>query len=161
MAILKGDTGRGAFQFELALVLFALLTPALASPRDKSTVLASPDHPAVWYVYDYDKLGQNLHWDDRNQSLVADVTYSLVPAENDWNPADYRTFILHFPGVQFNAVENTLYFRDGHKHKVILGHIEPGIFGKQVVLGKGIELSAHRHLGALNGALLVNRTGTP
>jgi hypothetical protein len=149
-------TSRASFPCIVALASLVLAVPVVASPPDHA-VLASPDHPRVWYVYDYDKLGQNLSWDERSQSLVANVTYSLVPAIGDWRPADYKTFTLHFPAVKLNVAKNNLYFNDGRKHKVPLGHLESGTLGPQVVLEKGVELSANRHNGTLDGALIINR----
>jgi len=139
----------------LAIALSGIGTFAKAA--DSCPILSSPDHPEIWYAYDYDKLSQSLQWNDEDGTLVAHVTYNLIPCNEDLNPADYETFVLRFPNVRLNRTERTLYFMDEHKRKVVLGHLVEGVFGPHIVLEKNLELSAHRRKGKLYAALVMAR----
>ncbi len=103
-------------------------------------------------------MAQELSWEKEDGVLTGKVTYSIVLGEGDelFDPANYRTFDLPFPGVQLTA-KNSLYLqREGQK--IYVGHLEQGVFGTQVKLNSNVQFVAHRRDGELWGELILSNS---
>jgi hypothetical protein len=120
-------------------------------------VITSPRHPRTFDVTGNDKLSQGLRWDAETQTLSAFVTYSLVSGGGDEeiDPANYRVLQLPFPDVKLDKDSN-LFVLDSQNRKLLIGHLDSGIFGTKVVLNDNVRLSAHRHDRELSGKLVVS-----
>jgi hypothetical protein len=116
----------------------------------------SPKHPATFAVGANDKLSQNLEWDNDTQTLFAKVTYSEVSGggEDEMDPANYKTYALPFPTVKLDQNNNLVAINDTHDQHVV-GHLEGGPFGTNVVLRRNVQLIAHRRDGKLSARLIV------
>jgi len=161
------ETGASIKQHLMAYLLWGILLEfgsslAQALPP-MAVVIASPNHPRTWYVNELDKFTQILRWDDEDQTLYLDVTYSLNgewPLMDSNDPDQYGTFTVSFPDVHQNEAHHELYYVDGSGHKFSLGWIKPGVFGKKVVLRDNVKLSAHRRNGVLKAMLIVDQAST-
>jgi hypothetical protein len=141
------------------LLVFPLITSdsfLRASSAASTIQITSPCHPRTFYVSGYEKLSQDLSWGKKDGILTGKVTYSIIMGGGDalFDPANYRTFDLPFPGVHRTA-NNSLYLqREGQK--VYVGHLEQGVFGTQVKLDSNVQFVAHRRDGELWGALILS-----
>jgi hypothetical protein len=143
------------------LVVFALITSdsLLRASSPASTIqITSPSHPRTFYVSGYEKLAQDLSWEKKDGILTGKVTYSIIMGGGDalFDPANYRTFDLPFPGVHRAA--NSLYLQRD-RQKVYVGHLEQGAFGTQVKLNSNVQFVAHRRDGELWGELILSSPG--
>jgi hypothetical protein len=98
-----------------------------------------------------------LRWDAETQTLSAFVTYSLVSGGGDEeiDPANHRVLQLPFPGVKLDKDSN-LFVLDSQNRRLLIGHLDSGIFGTKVVLNDNVRLSAHRRDRELSGKLIVS-----
>ncbi len=119
-------------------------------------IVASPSQPDTLLVGLNQKLDQNLRWDEKEGTLTACVTYSLIDGggDTDCDPLDYRTFELPFPAVRLDQ-DNNLTVLDSKKRKILLGHLESDPYGSRVVLNDNVRLIAHRKNGRLWGRIVV------
>ena len=119
-------------------------------------VVPSPRHPRTFDIGANDKLSHELRWDEETQTLSAFVAYSLVSGggDDDMDPANYRVLQLPFPDVKLDKDSN-LFVMDSQNRKLLIGHLESGIFGAKVVLNENVRLSAHRRDQELSGKLIV------
>jgi hypothetical protein len=120
-------------------------------------VITSPRHARTFDVSGNNKLSQDLRWNSETQSLTAVVSYSLITGEGDadFDPANYRVIELPFPSVKLDKDSN-LFVWDPRNQKVVIGHLEGGVFGARVVLNENVRLSAHRRAQELSGKLIVS-----
>ena len=143
----------GAFFVVFALIACSSLLRA--SSPDSTIQITSPSHPRTFYLTGYPKMSQELSWEKNDGILTGKVTYSIVMGGGDelFDPANYRTFDLPFPGIHRTS-KDTLYFqREGQK--VYVGHLEDGAFGTQVRLNSNVYFVAHRRDGILSGRLII------
>ncbi len=112
------------------------------------TFAESPDHPATW-VSGADNVHQALRWDDSRRVLVADVKYSTIAYADNTHPTEENDYTLSFPAVRFDA-QSGEFTAKGTK----VATLHHGIFGADVVLDKGVELSVHRHHGHIFASLM-------
>lgn len=89
--------------------------------------IASPDHPRAWYVAaDFYKLDQALRWNQRDQVLSLDITYTL---QGEWplhdDPDLYKGFTVHFPAVHLDPASGQLYFASGPGRRTFIGSVQP------------------------------------
>jgi hypothetical protein len=116
--------------------------------------ISSPDHPQTW-VAGANQYSKKLRWDDKRHQLVADVKYSNIDYADSVHPAkiDYHT--LAFPSVRLvNGTDLRATDRNGDTK--MIGRLQDGFFGKEVVLNRGVELNVHRIDGAIHASLVYN-----
>jgi hypothetical protein len=117
----------------------------------------SPDHPRAWFVAaDFSKLDQSLSWNERDQSLHLDITYTL---QGEWplhdDPDLYNNFTVHFPAVRLDPDTRQLYFLTPSGKKMGIGSLQPSFFGHRIVLNENVSVIAHRLNGVIQAALVV------
>lgn len=137
-----------------AALLMAAQTVVLGGTTSSFSIV-SPDRPRTWLVGGNDKLDQRLRWSDQKNALFLDVTYSLLFYTDGLHPTQYQTYTVSFPEVRLNPADQTLFFEDGHGHRVVLGYLRGGMFGQEVVLNPNVILSAKRAAGVLGARLIV------
>ena len=140
------------------LVVFTLISfsSGLRASSPSSTIqIISPSHPRTFYITGYPKMSQDLSWEKKDGLLTGKVTYSLVMSAGDelFDPANYRTFDLPFPGVHLNAKDGLYFRREGRT--VDVGYLEQGAFGTQVKLNNNVHFVAHGRDGQLSGKLVI------
>jgi hypothetical protein len=139
----------------IVLLVLSMQRSCLGAPP--SFCITSPDRPPVWFNLSGDKLSQYLEWSHTKHQLVLHVAYANVantPAV--WSEQSFiDTFHLSFPTVRLDK-NKTLYAKAQHNELITVGHIEPSIFGDRVILSKGLEVSAHRRNGVVNGSIIFS-----
>jgi hypothetical protein len=142
----------------MASALFALaLTHPLAASGAMPVYLSvsSPDHPHTWAA-GANQLSKKLRWDGARNQLVADVKYSTADYADSVNPATTDDHTLAFPNVRLAKDGNDLRATDRSGITATIGRLQEGLFGKEVVLNKGVHLNVHRVDGAIHAALVYN-----
>jgi len=123
------------------------------------TIVMSPSHPSTFDVGANDKLSQVLEWNKESQTLFAKITYSEVSGggDDELDPSNYKTVSLPFPAVKLDDKGNlvTMGYR---QDKFVLGHLQNGPLGVNVVLESHVHLIAHRRNGRLSAWLKLGST---
>lgn len=140
----------------LPLIAAAVLLAALGLssahaqnyPVPRFSYAMSPDHPKTW-VDGATRTHQDLRWNTEKRLLVADVTYSTAEYADNTHPPEEDNFVLTFPSVKFDAA--TKRFLAGGK---VVATLQDGFFGHHIVLARDVQLSIHRHHGAVYGAFV-------
>lgn len=139
------------------LVLFMIGMPGLGrcladSPQIR---IISPDQPSIWYNRAGDKLSQYLQWSDSKNELLLRVAYSELESDPVvwWDQFYVDNFELSFPSVRLDRSTKQLYVVGKKGEIVKIGHLESGVFGCRVVLGRNFELSVHRENGIVNAEI--------
>ncbi len=134
----------------LPLLLAVTLGLARAQAYD-AMVAESPDHPTTW-VDGATRTHQGLHWSPEKHLLFGTVTYSTADFADNTHPTQEDSFLLAFPSVRLNA--STGKFTAGG---MVVAMLHQGLFGSEVELAPGVDLSIHRHHGVIFGKLLADR----
>lgn len=126
-----------------------------ASPQVIYMHITSPDHPQTWVV-GANRESQTLRWDGNRRILLCDVKYSTKDYADSVNPAESDSHTLTFPRVHLaaNGVDLCATNREGQT--ATIGQLRNGLFGKEVVLNKHVDLNVHRIDGAIHAALNYN-----
>lgn len=144
------------FWMKPIIPLFAVMLAALVSTQSLSAVPAlnvyaeSPDHPGTWVV-GADNVHQVLRWDAARKMLWADVKYSTLLYADDAHPTKVADYSLSFPSVKLDAETSTF-----KSHGVVIGTLQHGPLGSNIVLDEGVELDIHRHYGRIYGKLMAS-----
>lgn len=128
------------------LVGFVAFSPAYGQVTSYAFA-KSPDHPSTWVV-GASNIHQDLRWDQTQQVLVADVTYSTRDYADSMHPTQEDEYTLAFPTVRFDRSSQT-FLAGGTK----VGILKHGLFGPNVVLDPHAELDIHRHHGRIFAAI--------
>ena len=128
------------------LVGFVAFSPAYGQVASYAFA-KSPDHPSTWVV-GASNIHQDLRWDETQQMLVADVTYSTRDWADSTHPTHENEYTLAFPTVRFDKSSHT-FVANGTQ----VGTLKHGLFGPDVVLDPNAELDIHRHHGLIFAAI--------
>jgi hypothetical protein len=122
--------------------------PVRAAGNAGQVFLESPDHPQTWAA-GASNVHQALRWDAQKGMLFADVKYSTRDWADDTNPTRESDYSLAFPNVRFDASSGRLI-----SNGTTIGTVRHGMFGSEVVLNRGVQLSIHRHDGKINAMIM-------
>jgi hypothetical protein len=134
-----------------AAMAWLLASSALGS----GFTLASPETPAIWYNRAGAKVNQYLTWDDSKRMLILHLAYDRVEFFPYSDQTYFDTFHLAFPSVKLDGATDTLYFIGTKGHRVSIGHLEDGAFGRRVILDQNVQLSADRRSGFIHAAIVL------
>jgi hypothetical protein len=81
--------------------------------------------------------------------LFADVKYSTRDWADDTHPAQESDYSLAFPDVRFDSGTGRLV-----SNGTTIGTVRHGLFGSEVVLDRGVQLSVHRHDGKIKAMIV-------
>jgi len=141
--------------------IFVAAAIAQASPDSKPIfmTITSPDHPDTWSAGALQQ-SKGLRWDSAHQRLVADVKYSTEFYADSVNPAQSDDHALAFPNVRLASNGTDLIASNKQGESLRIGRLEDGLFGKNVVLNKGVDLNVHRIDGKISATLVYNALAT-
>ncbi len=146
---------RNAMLAASALFIVAASGPLTAGEANAVYLkVSSPDHPQTWVVGGHPS-SEKLRWDGARQQLVVDVRYSNSDYADSVHPVRDDDHTLVFPNVRM-ADGGNLLGTDRVGHTAMIGRLKDGIFGKEVVLNRGVELNVHRVDGAIHASLVYN-----
>ena len=133
----------------------AMSCPLVAGDATPSYMrISSPDHPQTWVVGG-NQQSKKLRWDVAGNQLVADVRYSNTDYADSMHPPRNDDHTLAFPSVRLTK-GGDLCAMDRMGNTATIGHLQEGLFGKEVVLNKGVDLRVNRVHGLIQASLVYN-----
>ena len=102
----------------------------------------------------------NLEWNDKDQALYADITFSneLYVSRGDALNEEY--FLFRFPGVTANSETKTYYIRDESGQRVPVATWQDGLVGRHITLAPGAYIHIREAHGTVRVVLMATSTPT-
>ncbi len=132
------------------LAVTLLASPLWAGP----VTIASPDKAQTNAESRVKKA--NLEWNDKDQALYADITFSndLYVSRGDALNEEY--FLFRFPGVTADPATKTYYVQDNNGQRVPVATWQDGFLGRHITLSPGTYI----HIREAHGDVRVVLTAT-
>ena len=134
-----------------AAIFLAILFAASGSAIAGATSITSPDH-AQTFAYGQ-MIWRQLYLDRSAGELMARITFSNLPYNDENEPLRDEAFDFRFPGVQFDSARRTFFAKNRRGELIPVARLRQGLACGSVDLAPGAKMYLLKESGRVTATL--------